>query len=175
MNLPNLLAYTRTAAAPVVLGLIIAEQYGVAVVVFTFAAVTDFADGYLARRWQVTTVLGAFLDSVADKALVTGALVALLQVNRMWAWAAFVIIIRELAVMALRGVAAMDKEAIPPSVWGKLKAVVQFVAIGSAMVRPVEQWGSFYPDEWLMLIAIGVTVASGVDYFVKAGRMLRST
>ncbi|MBT8212321.1 MAG: CDP-diacylglycerol--glycerol-3-phosphate 3-phosphatidyltransferase [Acidimicrobiia bacterium] len=175
MNLPNLLAYIRTAAAPVVLGLVIAKQFVPAVVVFTIAALTDFADGYLARRWEATTVLGAFLDSVADKALVTGALVALLQVDRMWAWAAFVIIIRELAVMALRGVAAMDKEAIPPSFWGKLKAVIQFVAIGSAMIRPAEQWGSFFADEWLMLVAVAVTVASGVDYFVKAGRLLRTT
>ena len=175
MNVPNLLAYLRSAAAPVVLGLVIAEQYIAAFVVFVIAALTDFADGYLARRWQVTTVLGAFLDSVADKALVTAALVALLEVDRMWAWAAFVIIIRELAVMALRGVAAMDKEAIPPSILGKVKAFVQFVAIASAMIRPDERWGSLFADEWLVLVAVAVTIASGVDYFVKAGRVLRTS
>ncbi|MFC2177496.1 CDP-alcohol phosphatidyltransferase family protein, partial [Actinomycetota bacterium] len=111
MNVPNWLAVARILLTPVVMALVLLSDrvdgaFGIAFVVFTVAALTDFADGYLARRWQITTVLGAFLDSVADKVLVTGSLLVLIEVGRAWSWAAFIIIGRELAVMGLRGVAA---------------------------------------------------------------------
>ena len=181
MNLPNILAYARIALTPLVMFFVIyADEitygYGIAAVLFTVAALTDFADGYLARRWKLTTTLGAFLDSVADKVLVTGTLLALLEVGRMWAWAAFVIIGRELAVMGLRSVAALEtNQKVPPSIWGKTKAAVQFVAIGLAIVRLPEPWGPFYLDQWIMLIAVGVTVGSGWDYFKHYGSALRGT
>lgn len=180
MNLPNLLAYVRIGLTPVVMALVLLSDqidhaFGWAVVVFTIAAFTDFADGYLARRWEITTTLGAFLDSVADKVLVTGSLLVLIEVGRAWSWAAFIIIVRELAVMGLRSVAAMEDQAkVPPSVWGKAKAVVQFVTIGLAMVRPATEWGLFYLDEWMMLVAVAVTLISAWDYFRHYGRALRS-
>ena len=141
--------------------------------VFTIAALTDFADGYLARRWQITTVLGAFLDSVADKVLVTGSLLVLIEVDRAWSWAAFVIIGRELAVMGLRGVAALEKSAVPPSVWGKGKTVFQFLAIGLAMIRLDSEWGPYFLDEWVMLLAVFFTLLSAWDYFRQFGTVLR--
>lgn len=142
---------------------------------FTVAAVSDFIDGFLARRWEITTTLGAFLDTIADKILVTGTLIALVSVGRAWAWAAFVIIAREMAVMGLRGVAGVQGITVLPSRMGKLKAVAQFIAMGMAMVRTADQWGSLYPDEWMMLIAVALTIASAVDYFVRFTSVVRSS
>ncbi len=90
----------------------------VATVVFVIAALTDLADGYLARRWQLTSTLGAFLDTVADKILVAGALLALVEIGTVSTWVAFIIIGREIAIMGLRSVAALDQGTVPPSMWG---------------------------------------------------------
>lgn len=180
VNVPNLLAYIRIGLTPVVMALVLLSDrldhaFGWAAFVFTVAAFTDFADGYLARRWEITTTLGAFLDSVADKVLVTGSLLVLIEVGRVWSWAAFIIIVRELAVMGLRSVAAMeDHKKVPPSMWGKTKALVQFVAIGLAMLRLPDSWGPFYLDEWVMLLAVGVTIVSAWDYFSRYGGALRT-
>jgi len=178
MNVPNRLALARIALTPVVMAFVLLSgrmdgAFVIACVVFTIAALTDFADGYLARRWQITTVLGAFLDSVADKVLVTGSLLVLIEVDRAWSWAAFVIIGRELAVMGLRGVAALEKAAVPPSVWGKGKTVFQFLAIGLAMIRLDSEWGPYFLDEWVMLIAVLFTLLSAWDYFRQFGAVLR--
>jgi CDP-diacylglycerol--glycerol-3-phosphate 3-phosphatidyltransferase len=178
MNVPNLLAYIRIGLTPVIMAFLLASTrldhaLGIAAALFTIAALTDFADGYLARRWKITTVLGAFLDSVADKVLVTGSLLVLIEIDRAWSWAAFVIIGRELAVMGLRSVAAMDQSDVPASLWGKSKATLQFVAIGLAMVRLSSEWGPFYFDEWVMLLAVTATLLSAWDYFSRFGRVLR--
>ena len=180
MNLPNLFGYIRVLAAPVVLALVLLEgdldhNYGIALAVFIAAAATDFLDGYFARRWQITTRLGAFLDSIADKVLVTATLVALVETGRVWSWAAFVIIGREIIVTGLRGVAAFENTPVPPSVWGKIKTGMQFFALGLAMLRLAEPWGPWYFDEWVMLAAVVVTVLSAVDYFRHYGRVLRSS
>lgn len=178
MNVPNWLAVARILLTPFVMALVLLSDeidgaFVIAFVVFTIAALTDYADGYLARRWQITTVLGAFLDSVADKVLVTGSLLVLIEVGRAWSWAAFIIIGRELAVMGLRGVAALEKSAMPPSVWGKGKTVFQFSAIGLAMIRPATEWGPYFLDEWVMLAAVFFTLLSAWDYFRHFGSVLR--
>ena len=179
MNLPNLLAYVRIALTPIVMAFVLLSDeldnsLGIAFVIFTIAALTDFADGYLARRWEITTTLGAFLDSVADKVLVTGSLLVLIEIDRAWSWAAFVIIGRELAVMGLRSVAAFETtEKVPPSFWGKTKATLQFTAIGLAMVRLSSEWGPFFLDEWVMLLAVLATLLSAYDYFSRFGGALR--
>ena len=179
MNIPNLLAYVRIGLTPLVMAFVLLSDridhaFGVAAVLFTVAALTDIADGYLARRWEITTTLGAFLDSVADKVLAVGALLVLIEVGRAWSWAAFIIIGRELAIMGLRGVAALEKSKVPPSIWGKIKTVFQFSAIGLAMLRLPSEWGPFFLDEWVMLIAVSVTLLSAWDYFKQYGSALRS-
>jgi CDP-diacylglycerol--glycerol-3-phosphate 3-phosphatidyltransferase len=178
MSLPNLLAYIRIALTPVVMTFVLLTDsvdhaFGIAATLFAIAALTDMADGYLARRWEITTTLGAFLDSVADKVLVVGSLVVLIEVGRAWSWAAFVIIGRELAVMGLRGVAALEKSNVPPSLWGKSKTVLHFGAIGLAMLRLADTWGPLYLDEWLMLAAVAVTIISAWDYFRRYGSAVR--
>jgi CDP-diacylglycerol--glycerol-3-phosphate 3-phosphatidyltransferase len=181
VNVPNLLAYIRIVLTPVVMAFVLLSEQidhslGIAASIFTVAALTDFADGYLARRWQITTTLGAFLDSVADKVLVTGSLLVLIEIGRAWSWAAFVIIGRELAVMGLRSVAALEgSEKVPASFWGKTKATLQFVAIGFAMIRFPTELGPFHFDEWLMLLAVLATLLSAYDYFSRFGSALRGT
>lgn len=170
LNVPNQLAIARILLTPVVMTFVLLSDridhaFGIALAIFIPAALTDFADGYLARRWKITTVLGAFLDSVADKVLVTGSLLVLIEVQRAWSWAAFIIIGREIAVMGLRAVAALDKSTVPPSFWGKAKTILQFFTIGFAMIRTGSEIGPFFFDEWLMLVAVLATVVSGWDYF----------
>ena len=179
MNIPNSLAVARIALTPVVMAFVllsdrIEHAFGIAVAIFVIAALTDFADGYLARRWQITTTAGAFLDSVADKVLVTGTLLVLIEVGRAWSWAAFIIIGRELAVMALRSAAALELSKVPPSVWGKAKTVTQFTVLGLAMLRPADTWGPYFLDEWVMLLAVAATIISGWDYFKRFGSALRA-
>jgi CDP-diacylglycerol--glycerol-3-phosphate 3-phosphatidyltransferase len=170
LNVPNLLALARVLLTPVVMAFVLLSEqidhaFGIALAIFIPTALTDFADGYLARRWKLTTVFGAFLDSVADKVLVVGSLLVLIEVGRAWSWVAFIIICREIAVMGLRAVAALEKATVPPSFWGKSKTTFQFVAIGFAMIRAESELGPFFLDEWLMLLALIATVLSGWDYF----------
>lgn len=179
MSVPNLLAYIRIGLTPFVMAFVLLSEeidhaFGIAATLFVVAAVTDMADGYLARRWEITTTLGAFLDSVADKVLVVGSLVVLIEVGRAWSWAAFIIIGRELAVMGLRGVAALGRSKVPPSLWGKWKTVLQFWAIGLAMLRLSSEWGPLFLDEWLMLAAVAVTLISAWDYFRHYGSAFRA-
>ena len=136
----------------------------VATVLFLAAAFTDFLDGYIARRRNETTIMGAFLDSTADKLLVTGSLLALVSIDRVSVWAALIIIVREFVVMALRGLTALEGELVRPSVWGKLKAAVQFTAIAMAMLRVGEPIGTLYLDEWVMWLAVAITLYSGWAY-----------
>jgi len=161
------LTYLRIVLIPVVMALTLRGSWGAAAGVFGIAAITDFFDGYLARRWKATTVLGSFLDTTADKLLVAGALIALVEVGRAWAWAAFVIVARELVILGLRGVVASDGIVMAPSFWGKLKANVQFVAILLALLRPAAELGPLLLDEWVMALACFVTVMSGLEYLAR--------
>jgi CDP-diacylglycerol---glycerol-3-phosphate 3-phosphatidyltransferase len=166
------LTYTRILAVPAVMGLILLgpdrkSAYTAAAVVFAVAALTDFVDGYLARRWAVTTKLGSFLDTTADKLLVTGVLIALVDVNLASPWLAAIIIGRELLILGLRGVVAAEGTVFPPSIWGKLKTNAQFVAIFLAILHLGEPLGPFRVDEWVMIAAAAITVMSAVEYLAR--------
>jgi CDP-diacylglycerol--glycerol-3-phosphate 3-phosphatidyltransferase len=162
---------TRIVLTPVVMWLVL--EHGedaevLATVLFCIAAATDWIDGRLARRWGVTSKLGSFLDTTADKLLVSGVLIALLSADRASAWIVAIIIGRELILMGLRGLIAAEGEVMAPSMLGKLKTSVQFLAIALAILRPGDPIGGLYLDEWAMLVAAAVTVASAVDYLVRA-------
>jgi len=166
------LTYARILAAPAVMGLILlgpnrSSAYAVAAAVFAIAAMTDFVDGYLARRWAVTTKLGSFLDTTADKLLVSGALIALVDVNRASPWIAAIIIGRELLILGLRGVVAAEGTVFAPSIWGKLKTNVQFFAIFLAIIHFGDSIGPLRLDEWAMVAAAAITVMSAVEYLAR--------
>jgi CDP-diacylglycerol--glycerol-3-phosphate 3-phosphatidyltransferase len=173
------LTYARIALVPVVMWLILRgpdtdHAFAVAAVVFALAAGTDFLDGFLARRWEVSSTLGSFLDTTADKLLVSAALIALVDVGRASAWIAAVVVGRELLILGLRGVVAAEGVVFPPSVWGKLKTNVQFAAILLAIVRIDQPLGPLLLDEWAMLAAGAITVLSGLEYVGRFSSSLSS-
>jgi CDP-diacylglycerol--glycerol-3-phosphate 3-phosphatidyltransferase len=174
------LTYIRVILTPVVMALILAGRerpwaYGLAAWLFAFAAITDFFDGHLARRWKRTTPLGSFLDTTADKLLVAGTLIALVEVDRTTTWIAAIIVGRELLILGLRGaVTAAEGIVVAPSWLGKAKANVQFIAITLAIWRPDLVFAGRFLDEWAMILAALITVWSAVDYLGKfLGRLTR--
>jgi CDP-diacylglycerol--glycerol-3-phosphate 3-phosphatidyltransferase len=158
---------TRIVATPVVMALVLGHSYDAAAIVFLAVSVTDWFDGKLARRFNVSSRLGSFLDTTADKLLVTGALVALIAVGRASPWLSMAIIGRELSLLGLRAAVAAQGLHLEPSLLGKWKATVQFVAIAVVMIRPDVSFAGAYLDQWLLALAALVTVWSGVDYFVR--------
>jgi CDP-diacylglycerol---glycerol-3-phosphate 3-phosphatidyltransferase len=174
------ITYLRAVLVPVIMWLVLIgddtpHAFAVAGGLFAFAAITDFFDGYLARRWKRVTILGNFLDTTADKLLVSGVLVALVAVGRASAWITFIIVGRELLILGLRGVVAAGGEVMKPSIWGKLKANVQFVAVFLAIVRFGDPIGGLYIDQWAMLVAAVVTIGSAAEYLARfSGAIPRS-
>jgi CDP-diacylglycerol--glycerol-3-phosphate 3-phosphatidyltransferase len=163
----------RIVLTPVIMALILIPDDGddtsaPAAVLFAVAAITDWVDGRLARRWNVTSKLGSFLDTTADKLLVSGVLIALLGAERVSPWIVAVIVGRELVLMGLRGVIAAEGAVMAPSFLGKLKTSVQFLAIILAILRPGDEIGGLYIDQWAMLAAAAITVWSAADYLIRA-------
>ena len=161
----------RIILTPVIMGLVLTGDEDVepiSAALFFIAAATDWFDGHLARRWNVTSKLGSFLDTTADKLLVSGVLIALLAEGRASPWIVAIIVGRELVLMGLRGLIASEGEVMAPSMLGKLKTSIQFLAILLAILRPGEEIGGLYIDEWAMLAAAAITVWSAVDYLVRA-------
>ena len=127
-TLPNLLTVFRILLVPVLVVVLLSEVFDTdwpAAVVFAVASATDVADGYLARRNDDVTTFGKLMDPLADKLLVTAALVSLVALDRLAAWVAMVIIAREFAVTGLRQLAVEQGHVVAASGWGKLKTVFQ--------------------------------------------------
>ncbi|MGH2733214.1 MAG: CDP-diacylglycerol--glycerol-3-phosphate 3-phosphatidyltransferase [Actinomycetota bacterium] len=169
--------YLRILLVPAAMALILAGArlryaYVGAAALFALAAFTDFLDGYLARRWQATSSLGSFLDTTADKLLVSGVLITLVAVGRVSPWIAAIIVGRELAILGLRGVVAMGGAPFHPSIWGKLKTNAQFVGIILAIARYPHRLGPLFFDEWVMLAAAAATVMSAVEYLTRFSEAL---
>jgi CDP-diacylglycerol--glycerol-3-phosphate 3-phosphatidyltransferase len=164
----------RIIASPVILALLLDHDWMAAAVLFLIAAATDFIDGRLARRWQVTTKLGSFLDTTADKLLVATTLLGLVAVDRASAWVAFVIIAREFTILGLRSAVASGGANLETSLFGKWKATAQFAAIAVAILRPHVIVDGAYLDQWLMVIVAAITAWSGVEYLRASADALRS-
>lgn len=169
LNLPNRLTLLRVVLIPLCLGLIVANQFGWAAAVFIAASLTDFLDGYLARKKGLVTNFGKFADPVADKILVLTVMIALLSQGMYPWWAVCVVAVRELAVDGLRLVAVEQGIVIAAAPLGKYKTVFQMISVVSALL--------FFPG-WLtmtlVLIMSLLTIISGVDYFRK-GRAVFTT
>ncbi|WP_297713648.1 CDP-diacylglycerol--glycerol-3-phosphate 3-phosphatidyltransferase [Clostridium sp.] len=187
MNLANKLTMIRIFLVPVFLVFITVKEipYGsiIATVVFIIASITDQLDGHIARSRNQITNFGKFMDPLADKLLVTAALVSLVELKLVAGWAVVVILAREFAVSGLRTLAASDGIVIAASWWGKIKTVTQMIAIlllllkvninTSANAINFIKNNSFlnsfftYVPETIMFIAVLITIISGIDYFVK--------
>jgi len=157
----------RLCLTPVVAALALAGLDVAAAVTFAVAASTDYVDGWLARRWRVTTTTGSFLDTTADKVLVAGVLIALTSLGQASAWAVMIIVCREVLIMGLRGAVAASGRVIKPSPLGRTKAAVQFVAILLLLLRVNLRLGPTGIGEWALWIAVLMTVISAGDYLVR--------
>jgi len=171
MNIPNKLTILRIILVPIFVVLMLTRiPYGgsLAAAIFVIAALTDSLDGYLARKWKQTTKLGAILDPLADKLLITAALISLVELGRIPGWIAIVIIGREFAVTGLRVVKAEEGIIIPASKLGKLKTISQVMAVLLIIVQNLyHPLAALALGEWVMYIAVAITVISGIEYFKK--------
>ena len=142
MNLPNFLASTRIALAPLMFILLVNRDLALfeglhvswldyfAALIFVIASATDFFDGYIARNWNQKTQLGAILDPLADKMLTLAAFLGLMMIDRANAWAIYLILTREFFITGLRVAAIGEGKNIAASMAGKVKTVLQMIAIG---------------------------------------------
>lgn len=185
-NLPNILTVCRIACVPVVVGLLFSDSREMgfwAALIFSIASVTDWLDGYLARKWQIVTVMGKFLDPLADKLIVMAAMIMLIPLDRIPAWAVFLIIARETLVTGLRSVASSEGIVISASDLGKYKTIFQMVAIIALLLHYDYYW--FFGIRWELFhvhmqvvgsfffyISFVLTMWSGGDYLYKFFRVL---
>jgi len=171
LNAANILTLVRVALIPVLVAVLLSalpEADLLAALVFVIASATDALDGWLARRRSMVTAFGKLMDPLADKLLITSALVSLVALYRLDAWVAMVIIAREFAVTGLRMLALEQGHVISASVWGKLKTTMQ-VAMVLALI-----WVD-RPAPWvdvLVYATVAITVLSGADYFYKLRNLL---
>lgn len=184
-NIPILLTWLRVALIPLVVGvfylpdgwLTTYERGLLATVIFVVAAITDWVDGYLARRWNETSAFGAFLDPVADKLMVAGALLLLVQLDRVDAVIAFVIIGREIAISALREWMAQigASKSVAVSSLGKLKTAAQMVAIPLLLYNaPIfDMMPTALIGQWLLDAAALLTLWSMFYYLRKAWPLIK--
>jgi len=181
LNIPNLLTWTRILLIPLVIGVFYAplsayEQNLIATCAFVVAAVTDWFDGWLARKLGQTSAFGAFLDPVADKLMVAAAVVMLVELGRADAVVAFIIVGREIAISALREWMAKIGAArsVAVSFIGKLKTVAQMVAIPLLLYQyPLGPVPVAYLGYWLLWLAALLTVWSMGYYLSKAWPEIR--
>lgn len=182
LNIPNLLTWARIVLIPLVIGVYFMplpphEQNQIATIAFVVAAITDWLDGWLARKLGQMSAFGAFLDPVADKLMVAAALVMLVQLDRTNAVIAFIIVGREIAISALREWMAKigASKSIAVSFVGKLKTTAQMIAIPLLLYHdplfgvPVADLG-----EWLIWLAAVLTLWSMGYYLSKAWPEIRS-
>jgi len=171
LNLANTLTLLRILAVPVVVVALLGETPNgdaLAAAVFALAAATDGLDGYFARSRDAITTFGKLMDPLADKLLITAALVSLVSLDRLQAWVAMVIIAREIAVTGLRAIAAERGVVIAASWMGKVKTVLQIAAVIALIaVDPAPVW-----VDVLVYLAVAATVISGADYFLGLRKRL---
>ena len=147
----------------------------IALILFVLAAFTDFLDGYLARKYHLITNFGKFMDPLADKLLVTAALLGFLQTGDLSAWVVMIILSREFIVSIFRAVAASAGIVIAADWWGKVKTNVQMFAIIVMLMNnyPFEQFG-IPMDQILIYAATILTVISGFNYIIKNKQVLEA-
>ncbi|MCL1849637.1 MAG: CDP-diacylglycerol--glycerol-3-phosphate 3-phosphatidyltransferase [Clostridiales bacterium] len=179
MNLANSLTMLRILLVPVFITFVFMDKpYGslIAAAVFLCAAATDSLDGYVARKRQEITNMGKLLDPLADKLLVTAALVCLVQIGLIPAWIAVVIIGREFLVTGLRGIAAAEGLVIAASGLAKWKTVFQISALSVLLLDDYFiRFVGFSPGDWLLYLALGFTVYTGYEYMAQTFSSIKMT
>lgn len=181
MNLANKLTLARIFLVPIFLiAISVKLKYGIGIYiaagVFILAASTDGLDGYVARKKNQVTRLGKFMDPLADKLLISAALISLVELREVPAWVAMIIIGREFAITGLRTIAASEGVVMAASKLGKVKTVTQIVAIVLLLFSKKIPFNLFgYPVGTIALwLAVFFTIWSGMEYFRKARFLLKA-
>ncbi|KXL52671.1 CDP-diacylglycerol--glycerol-3-phosphate 3-phosphatidyltransferase [Anaerotignum neopropionicum] len=175
-NLPNRLTMLRVILIPVFLLVLFfapapMNRY-VAVAIFIVASLTDFLDGYLARKWNLVSNFGKFMDPLADKLLVMAALVSMVQLGDLASWVVIIILAREFAITGFRTLAMEANIVMAASWWGKVKTTVQMLMIIVVLLE-LPFAGVTIVEKLLIGLAVFFTILSGVDYIMKNKQVLK--
>ncbi len=193
MNIPNRITVSRILLIPIFLIIMLAPfdwgnmhllgadmpvTHFVGALIFILASTTDWIDGHYARKYNLVTNMGKFLDPLADKLLVSAALIVLVEMNGVYApsWIVIVIISREFAVTGLRLLLAGEGEVVAANMLGKIKTWTQIIAISSLLLHNIIfAMISFRFDVLALWVALIFTIWSGWDYFAKNSRVLKNS
>ena len=180
MNLPNKLTMFRVVLIPFFVFFMLWPQYAdgpdymylIALVIFIAASITDFLDGKIARKYNLVTNFGKFMDPMADKLLVCSAMICLVALNRLAAWIVIVIIAREFVISGFRLIAAENQIVIAASMWGKFKTTFQMVMIILLILNWQMIWFQVFTAA-VVYIALALTIISLIDYLWKNRGVLK--
>ena len=168
MTTASKITLLRVAMIPVFMIVLLMGFNWVALIIFAVASLTDFVDGYIARHYNQTSDFGKFLDPLADKLLVTAAMLIFVQWNRMPAWTVMVVLAREFAVSGLRMVAATSGKVLAAGWSGKVKTFSTMVGLCVMMVISV-----VWLDWAIITIIVGTTLYSGIEYFAQNWNVIK--
>lgn len=182
MKPPNLITFGRILAIPAVLATMQSDSQRnafIAAMIFAAASATDALDGYLARRFNMTSVLGKILDPLADKLIVLGTLIMLLHLGRVSAWIVFIILARDIIINGLRTIAIGEGMVIAARDLGKQKTAFQMVGVWALLVHyrypldPIAEPVDFHRiGTFLLYISVFFSVVSAIDYFAGFSRSM---
>lgn len=169
-QLPMLLTMARMLAAPIVVFVLMSGWVWAgwaASVIFILASLTDWADGYFARKWQVESNMGKFMDPIADKILVLGAIIMLLTMARVDPVMVFLFLARDIFIGGIRSVAAADQIIISAQPFGKWKTAIQMLAIPCLLIYdPILKIPLGDIGYWALWISVALSLISGADYTI---------
>ncbi len=170
-NLPNTITLMRIGVVPFLFILLSnpGEFWSLIIAgLFVVASITDFFDGYIARKYNMITTMGKFLDPIADKIIVNSAMILMIPIGRIPAWIVAVTIVRDLIVDVIRSIASSEGIYIQASILGKQKTVTQIIAVTALMIHySVFGINAHVVGVVVLYIALFLTIYSGVDYFIK--------
>ena len=173
-NLPNTITLLRISVVPFLFILLLSpgEFWSlILAILFVIASITDFFDGYIARKYQMITTMGKFLDPIADKIMVNTAMILMIPIGRIPAWIVAITIIRDLIVDVIRSIASSEGIYIQASTLGKQKTVAQIIAVTALIIHySIFGINAHAVGMVILYIALVLTIFSGFDYFIKLYR-----
>lgn len=175
-NLPNTITLMRISVVPFLFILLSnpGEFWSLVIAgLFVVASITDFFDGYIARKYHMITTMGKFLDPIADKIIVNTAMILMIPIGRIPAWIVAITIIRDLIVDVIRSIASSEGIYIQASILGKQKTVTQIIAVTALMIHySIFGINAHIVGTMVLYIALFLTIYSGIDYFIKLYKSL---
>jgi CDP-diacylglycerol--glycerol-3-phosphate 3-phosphatidyltransferase len=171
LNFPNIITLLRVTVIPVLFFLLLSPGRDGSLIIaglFILAALTDLLDGYLARKYEIVTVMGKFLDPIADKLIVNTAMILMIPIGRISAWIVAIIIIRDFVVDGIRAISQAEGYVIQASRLGKRKTLCQVFAVSALMIHyPFLGADAHVVGTMILYLALVLSVSSGIDYLIE--------